>query len=63
MNEVHRLKRLLFRKVAAGMRPPFFLLANMQLSAPKCVKVFLDLDFGLLNCCLIQNYFVYLHRT
>ena len=62
MNEVHRLKRLLFREVAAGMRPPFFLLANMQLSAPNCVKVFLDLDFGLLNCCLIQNYFVYLQR-
>lgn len=45
MNEVHRVKRLLFGKVAAGMRPPFFLLANMQLSAPICVKVLLDLDF------------------
>lgn len=62
MIEVHRVKRLLDGEVAAAMRPPFFLLANMQLSDPDCVKVFLDLDFGLLNCCLIQNYFVYLQR-
>lgn len=62
MNEVHRLRRLLFREVAAGMRPPFFLLANMQLSGLNCVKVFLVLDFGLLNCCLIQNYCVSLRR-
>lgn len=45
MNEVYGLKRLLFREVAAGMRPPFFLLANMQLSAKICVKSRLDLDF------------------
>jgi hypothetical protein len=63
MNEVHRLKRLLFREVAAGMRPPFFLLANMQLTRPICVKYLLDLDFYLLNYGLIQNYFVYLQRT
>ena len=63
MSEVHRLKRLLFREVAAGMRSPFFLLANMQLSAPKIVKVRHDLNFDLLNCGLIQNYFVYLQRT
>lgn len=62
MNEVHRLKRLLFREVAAGMRPPFFLLANMQLSTPIYVKVRLDLNFDLLNCGMIQNYFVYLQR-
>ena len=63
MNEVHRLKRLLFREVAAGMRPPFLLLANMQLTRPICVKYLRDLDFYLLNYGLIQNYFVYLQRT
>ena len=50
-------------EVAAGMRSPFFLLANMQLSAPKIVKVRHDLNFDLLNCGLFQNYFVNLRRT
>lgn len=63
MNEVHRLSRLLFREVAAAMRPPFFILTNMQLSTQICVKVRLDLNFDLLNCGMIQNYFVYLQRT
>lgn len=63
MNEVHRLKRLLDGEVAAGMRPPFFLLTNMQLSTQIYVKVRLDLNFDLLNCGMIQNYFVYLQRT
>ena len=63
MNEVHRVKRLLFGEVAAGMRPPFFLLANMQLTRPNCVKSLRDLDFFLLNCGLIQNYFVSLQCT
>ena len=44
------------------MRPPFFLLANMQLSTPNCVKFLLDPNFGLLNYGMIQNYFVYLQR-
>lgn len=34
----------------------------MQLSDPIYVKYLLDPNFGLLNCGLIQNYFVYLHR-
>ena len=63
MNEVHKVHRLFYGEVAAGMRPPFLLLANMQLSAPKIVKVRHDLNFDLLNCGLIQNYFVYLQRT
>lgn len=63
MNEVLRLIRLLFREVAAGMRPPFFLLANMQVTRPIYVKYLRDLDFCLLDCCLIQNYCVYLHCT
>ena len=48
--------------VAAGMRPPFLLLANMQLTRPIYVKYLRDLDFYLLNYGLIQNYFVYLQR-
>ena len=63
MNEVHRLMRLLFREVAAGMRPPFLLLANMQLTRPIYVKYLRDLDFCLLNCGLIQKYFVVLQCT
>ena len=63
MNEVHKVHRLFYGEVAAGMRPPFFLLANMQLSSPIYVKYLRDLDIGLLNCDLIQNYFVYLQRT
>lgn len=49
--------------VAAGMRPPFLLLANMQLTRPIYVKYLRDLDFYLLNYGLIQNYCVYLQRT
>ena len=58
MNEIHKVNRLFYGEVAAGMRSPFFLLADMQLSATICVKYLLDLNFGLLNCGFIQNYFV-----
>lgn len=50
-------------EVAAGMRPPFYLLAYMQLSDAICVKSIRDLNFCLLNCGLILNYFVSLHCT
>ena len=62
MNEVHKVNRLFYGEVAAGMRPPLFLLENMQLTRPNYVKYLRDLYFCLLNCGLVQNYFVSLRR-
>ena len=43
MIEVHRLKRLLFRKVAAEMRPPFLSTSDFHLVCN--TKISADLNF------------------